>query len=106
MLAFWFVCVPVRFLLVWLVLHHASRIWSLLALLVSIGFLLKVFQDPKFGFFGGRVWWAELRKVHVVLWFLAAACIFEGFNSNASLILFLDVLMGTTCCLYASTIKV
>ena len=106
MLAFWFVCVPVRLLLVWLVWHQASTRWSFLALLVSMGFLLKVFQDPEIGFFGGSVWWAELRKVHVVLWFLAAACIFEGFNSNASLILFLDVLMGTLGGLYASTIKV
>lgn len=68
---FWLLCVPIRLLLLTYVSHTSTL--RFFASIISIVWLSGIMDNKNVGFFGGKVWWAEERKLHGVLWALYAA---------------------------------
>ena len=69
---FFFVCIPVRLALALIAMHlptappRALHIFAAYCILVALGFVGKIIENPPLGGFGGPVWWQKHRYVHVV----------------------------------------
>ena len=73
-------------------------------LCVAIGFITTTHAKDNVGlFFGGKVWWAESRPLHAVMWMFAWGCVLSGAYEIAGVALGADVLAGAIAgVLYAS----
>ena len=79
---------------------YASRPWLRilggLALVPVIGWLYIVFigrRDTGLEVFGDRIWWKNLRPIHLLLWSFFVYLAFQG-NTHAWLVLAIDTLFG------------
>ena len=68
-------------------------IFGCLALTMAIGFAVKHWRHDNIGFFGGQVWWHELRVFHAGIWALVAAFMFLDQRWAGALVLY-DVIPG------------
>lgn len=94
-------CIPTRFFLVYLAKHSPLQYLPLLgyiALLPAIGFAyLFITGKRQYGSetFGEKIWWAPIRPVHSLLYFLFAYNAIRG-EKNAWMYLLHDVVFGLT----------
>ncbi len=90
LLLFLTACIPARLGLAFL--SYRFPVWmAFVAIAISFHWLCTSF--PATGFFGGKVWWGGMRKVHAVLYLLFAAFAFYD-PKKAYLWLLLDALVG------------
>ena len=82
---FWFLCIPTR-----LALALAARAKLVRAFALNVSYRwLSGLEDSHRGFFGGRAWWAGIRRYHGMLWGL------YGVSGDARF-LYADVAFGGT----------
>ena len=93
-LLFWLLCIPLRLLIAWIVAYHGKKEMALAAFLIVVGFMMKVIESPGKGFFGGKTWWTELRKLHVLTWLIAALLLVTDKYYYAGVTLLLDAVVG------------
>lgn len=96
---FFFGCILVRFLITaaaWAAPLSLLRWLGYAALVPAIGWFYLIFigsRDTGPEVMGGRIWWQNLRPVHMLLWgFFAYLAIHE--NRNAWIVLLCDTLFG------------
>ena len=96
---FLLLCIPSRILIALLPLYIKESWMPILGfLLVVVGiafvtlFLTNSRLDAVEG--GGMTWWKNVRPVHGMLYLLAGALLLNGHRDLASLLLFLDVVVG------------
>jgi hypothetical protein len=69
--------------------------------MISVGFMYQVIHDPrKKGAFGQSIWWKHLRPFHAITYLLASMLIYNNNNKLASIILYIDVTVGTIFHIY------
>ena len=97
-LLFFVGCIGLRSLFVYLAyLANTTylRYMGYVAILPAIGHFYLFFNDTrKNGFFGGKLWWNDLRPIHGLLYFLFAYNAIQG-NRHAWIYLLFDVLVGS-----------
>ena len=108
-LLFWSCCVPVRCavaaaaLVVGYLFPEWLRLLSIYTAATALGFLYNAFLTlagaKRFGGFGGRVWWAEMRWLHVALWTGTSALALAGVRWAGAL-LCADVVAGAMAAAY------
>ena len=95
----YYVCVIVRLSIAAVVLVGINPIISgisvfgFIALAMSLGFAIKHWRHDKVGFFGGEVWWHDLRKFHAGIWLLVSAFLFLDQRWAGFLIIY-DIIPG------------
>lgn len=93
-LLFFLVCIPVRFLLAYLVKHNPM--YGKYAIIPAIGFFsiyLMRLRPTGVETFGKPIWWDNYRPIHGALYLLTAVYAFRA-NSHAYVPLLIDVLLG------------
>lgn len=97
---FLFGCIPVRMLLAFSLLMIPNSLVTFVAsVLASIGvsfatlYTLKLRMNASEG--GGKTWWHYLRPLHAVSYLVAAYLLLMGNRQHASMILILDLFIGT-----------
>ena len=96
---FWYVCITVRILLIFLVyvLHkHIKAYTSLILLPIGIGFLYKFITGSNEETQLAKVFWHETRLVHGMLLIFASYYLYIGNLNMNSIILFTDLLFSFT----------
>ena len=86
------VCLVLRVVLVYLVfLTKKNAICQKLAAVISVfiglSFLRNYCTKKEFGFFGGKIWWKQLRLLHAFLFLLFAILVFNGYQSAYSVLI-------------------
>ena len=102
---FWTVCIPVRFVisLVYILMGRLVPQWlptmALCSGAVALGFLCMAFLEiaglKGHGAFGGRMWWSQVRWIHIILWAATALCSSRHIP-HAGILLLCDTLIGAT----------
>ena len=96
---FFFVCIPVRFTLALIAMNlptaprWALHIFAAYCILVALGFVGKIIENPPLGGFGGPVWWQKHRYVHVVSYVTSAILLYTNVT-YAYIPLLFDALFG------------
>jgi hypothetical protein len=98
-LLFLFGCIGSRF--TFTLISAYSSGWALmllgfLALIPVLGWSYIIFiqeRDTGFEIFGEKIWWKNLRPIHLLLWLLFAYLAILG-NTNAWIVLFIDTVFG------------
>ena len=97
---FLFGCIPVRILLAFSLLMIPNSLVNLVAYaLTSIGvsfatlYILKLRMNASEG--GGKTWWHYLRPLHAMSYLVTAYLLLTGNRQYASMILILDICIGT-----------
>lgn len=97
---FLFGCIPVRMLLTFSLLMIPNSLVSFVSsALASIGvsfaalYILKLRMNASEG--GGKTWWHHLRPLHALFYLVAAYLLLTGNRQYASMILILDLCIGT-----------
>lgn len=94
---FWYVCITVRILLIFLVyvLHkHIKAYTSLILLPIGIGFLYKFITGSNEETQLAKVFWHETRLVHAALYILASLYVIKDKVYISLILLVLDVLFS------------
>jgi hypothetical protein len=106
-------CIPVRLLLVACAIYLSSNpiqlvnhsrlnymhklnlknIFSVICVLIGIGFIISFINGKTTGFFGGRVWWNYLRLIHAINFISYGIYSLQGYKW-ALFILLLDIIIG------------
>jgi hypothetical protein len=99
-LIFLFLCIPIRFFLVWVAKYIPEkylRYFGITLLIPTFVFLYLYFFNKRLNAreSGGKTWWASMRLLHGAL-FLAAAIYAIQYKRLASLPLLVDVVLGIT----------
>ena len=76
--------------------YFASGFFSIPFFAVGIGFIITAATGKTKGFFGGEAYWMNLRLVHALLWIAAGALIVANNSIGASIIIMIDLLIGTS----------
>jgi hypothetical protein len=96
-LAFFFICLVVRLLLVIIAYNTPKKYLPLLgyiAIIPAVGFLYNyLFSKRTKGFMGGKIWWNELRPIHSLLYALFAYNAIQK-NNGAFKFLLIDLIIG------------
>lgn len=93
-------CVPIRLILGVLILSDANPmlfgipVFSMLALFIALGFVRTHVRQVMVGFFGGRVWWHNLRIFHATMWFCASMLINIEMKLLAGALVIMDIIPG------------
>lgn len=71
-LLFILLCIPVRIFLIYLVINLPQYLfyYKILYLIMTLGFIRVYLNKADKGFFGGEVWWHDLKLVHSFLYIL------------------------------------
>jgi len=94
-LLFLFMCIPVRLLITYLLyINKYTNLIKIILLLIGIGFI-KTFKNSerKKGFFGGHIWWNDLRPFHGFNYILASYMTHNNMKNAYKVILF-DTILG------------
>ena len=78
------------------VLPRFLTVFGYLALIPAIGWFYLIFigkRDTGLEVMGDKIWWQNLRPIHMLLWFTFAWLAIHG-NSNAWIVLLIDTLFG------------
>ena len=102
---FWNACIPVRLIIfsVYILMGRLVPQWlptmALCSGAVSLGFLcmtlLEITGFRRHGAFGGRMWWSQVRWIHIVLWAATALLSFHHVP-HAGILLLCDTVIGAT----------
>ena len=93
------VCLVVRILLVYLVYSTKEKatyqnIAALISALIGLSFVWQyLYSKKELGFFGGKVWWKQLRVLHAFLFLLFAVLVLNGYK-DACLVLIPGLVFG------------
>ena len=96
---FMILCIPSRILIALLPLYLNEswlRVLGFLLVVVGIAFMTLFLTNSRLDAVegGGTTWWKNVRPVHGMLYILAGAVLLNGHRDLASLLLFLDVVVG------------
>lgn len=94
-LLFLLLCIPIRSLFVYIVYKNPKylRFFSVFYLIMGIGFLNQFIKNKRIGFFGGKVWWNNLRLLNFIFYTLFAISAFYK-NKKSYLLLIPDIVIG------------
>ena len=96
-LYFWLGCIPTRILFVLIAYYLPIKYlpyFGIITIAMAIGFIRAYFFNKKdTGFFGGDVWWNNLRLVHAFLYLSFSISAFVKYNYSWVFLL-VDVLIG------------
>lgn len=91
-------CIPLRLIpvIIFFLTERYNNYISFLYFFWCILFVYKSFtyHDKQIGFFGGRVWWQNLRIFHALNYLLFNLLVFRNKNYIAKIILVLDLIIG------------
>ena len=93
-------CIPTRLLLSIILLKIDPKYLPYMSIILScigIGFLYLYITDSRLNApeANGTTWWNNFRPIHGVMYLLSAIYAFKKQNIMASLILFIDTIIGT-----------
>lgn len=67
--------------------------FGIITLILSILFIRSFIKNKKVGFFGGKVWWNNLRLFHSIMYLIFSICSFYKIPSSYIILIF-DLLIG------------
>ena len=93
-----FLCLPVRSIPI-VILYHTNQFNSIISKLFLVIGLLFLWRSTTYipkqkGFFGGNVWWQELRIFHGLCYLIVYKLMQRGKISLARKLLIVDLLVG------------
>ena len=96
--AFFFIwmCIPIRLYMAWLPQETKYlKSFGLILAIMSVTTFYQYMTNSRLNAYegGGNTWWASYRIIHSLLYTIAAILLFQN-NSNASIPLVIDVIMG------------
>jgi hypothetical protein len=97
-LLFLLACIPIRLLFVYLAKTftngYAQIAMGVIGTMIGLGFINAYKNHVKFGFFGGKAWWHDLRIIHAFNYLVFGLSTLIYRYEKAYMMLLFDVLLG------------
>ena len=106
MALFFFICVPVRLLLAYMIYHAKPKYLKYIGYVTTVIAGLFILSYINFnpvkvnkGAFGGKIWWNDMRAIHGCIYLLFSLFAIKKYI-NSWKILIVDVIVGITAFLF------